>query len=331
VKCDKGALFWCKGYDFNSGYHWCDWSDGRWKSNGVNYKCMDSKALISISCKDGQSGTTKGHVNKATDEQSVRIMGTAQDSGQVTTCENGKEHVGSVVTCNGPKVTWGSHTGVPHKHSNNKYDAYCQSLGFAKFVPGSDKYGTVRCDKGALFWCKGYDFSSGYHWCDWSDGRWKTNGLQYKCQANRALISITCKGTDQGGGAKPPSNLFGKAKDSGQSTTCTGGKVKGSGTVTCKIPKVTWGSHTGVPHRHSGNNYNTYCKSMGYTGFVPGSDKYGTVSCSKGALFGCSGYDFNGWHWCDWSDGRWKNNGLQWKCMANTALVSITCKGTDQG
>ena len=142
----------------------CDWQDGRWKNNGVNHKCNANTGLISISCSGGKSGSTKGHANKATDSKSVNIMGTAKDSGQVTTCDNGKEHVGSVVRCNGPRVTWGSHTGVPHKHSANKYDAYCQSLGFAKFVPGSDKYGTVRCTKGALFWCKGYDFNSGYHW-----------------------------------------------------------------------------------------------------------------------------------------------------------------------
>ena len=91
------------------------------------------------------------------------VMGTAKDSGQVTKCSK-KMHIGSVVTCNGPKVTWGSHTGVPHKHGSNNYDTYCKSLGFGSFVPGSDKYGTVTCSKGALFWCKGYDFSQGWHW-----------------------------------------------------------------------------------------------------------------------------------------------------------------------
>merc|ERR1739847_171618 len=194
--------------------------------------------------------------------------------------------------------TWGKHTGgVPHKHSNNNYDAYCKSLGFGSFVTGSDKYGTVRCNKGALFWCKGYDFSQGWHWCDWSDGKWKTNGLHYKCLDNKALVQFSCKdgksGTTKssgGGGA-----VFGKAKDSGQITTCTEGKF------------------------------------IGYSGFLSGSDKYGTVSCNKGALFGCTGYDFNGWHWCDWQDGRWKNNGVDYKCIANRALISITCKGTDQG
>ena len=92
--------------------------------------------------------------------------------------------------------------------------------------------------------------------------------------------------------------MFGTAKDSGQSTTCSQGKIIGSGTVQCKGPRVAWGNHkNGIPHKHGGNRYDTYCKSMGYTGFVTGSDKYGTVSCSKGALFGCSGYDFGKWHW----------------------------------
>ena len=92
------------------------------------------------------------------------FFGKAKDSGQSTMCSLGKTHQGSVVTCKGPKVIWGSHTGVPHKHSSNNYNTYCQSLGFGSFVTGSDKYGTVKCDKGALFWCKGYDFNSGYHW-----------------------------------------------------------------------------------------------------------------------------------------------------------------------
>ena len=119
--------------------------------------------------------------------------------------------------------------------------------------------------------------------------------------ANKALISITCKGTDQGGGgggAKVAPNFFGKANDSGQETICSLGKTHKGSVVTCKGPKVLWGKHTGVPHKHSGNKYDTYCKSMGYAKFVPGSDKYGTVKCDKGALFGCSGYVFKGWHWC---------------------------------
>ena len=98
--------------------------------------------------------------------------------------------------------------------------------------------------------------------------------------------------------AKVDPNFFGKANDSGQETICSQGKTQKGSVVTCKGPKVLWGKHTGVPHKHSGNKYDTYCKSMGYDKFVPGSDKYGTVKCDKGALFGCSGYDFNGWHWC---------------------------------
>ena len=32
----KGSLFWCNGYD-ESGYHWCDNNDGRWKDSSLDY------------------------------------------------------------------------------------------------------------------------------------------------------------------------------------------------------------------------------------------------------------------------------------------------------
>merc|ERR1739848_108824 len=247
--CNKGALFWCKGYDFSQGYHWCDWSDGKWKTNGLHYKCLDNKALVQFSCKDGKSGTTKSSGGGGA------VFGKAKDSGQITTCTEGKIIGSGTVTCKGPKVTWGKHIGVPHRHSGNNYNRYCQSMGYSGFLSGSDKYGTLSCNKGALFGCTGYDFN-GWHWCDWQDGRWKNNGVDYKCIANRALISITCKGTDLGGGggSKVAPNFFGKAKDSGQETVCSQGKVHSGSVVTCKYPKVLWGKHTGVPHRHSGNN-----------------------------------------------------------------------------
>ena len=128
----------------------CDWKDGRWKDNGVDYKCLDDRALVSFSCRSSTNSN---------------VMGTAKDSGQITTCGQ-KTRNGNVVTCQNPKVQWGSqkHIGYPHKHSNNNYNTYCKSLGYTGFVTGSDKYGTVKCSKGALFWCKGYDFNGGYHW-----------------------------------------------------------------------------------------------------------------------------------------------------------------------
>merc|ERR1712157_709748 len=120
---------------------------------------------------------------------------------------------------------------------------------------------------------------------------------------------------------------FGYAKDSAQYTKC-GLIVQGNGFVTCKNPRVTWGKHTGYPHKHSNNNFNNYCKSLGYTAGAYGTPKYGTVKCSKGALFWCKGYDNpKAYHWCDWQDGRWKNNGVDYRCLDNRALIEFSCKG----
>ena len=133
--------------------------------------------------------------------------------------------------------------------------------------------------------------------CDWQDGHWKNNGLDYKCIANQALTSFSCRTGVTTNTTKPPATILGTAKDSGQITKCEK-KVQGQGSVTCQNPTVTWGKHTGIPHQHSSNNYDTYCKSLGFAGFVTGSDKYGTRSCDTGALFWCKGYDFRqGYHW----------------------------------
>ena len=89
-------------------------------------------------------------------------MGKAKDSGQITTCSQ-KKQSGSLMKCSNPTISWGSHSGgIPHKHKNNNYNSYCQSLGFAASVAVT--YGTRPCSKGALFWCKGYDNKDVYHW-----------------------------------------------------------------------------------------------------------------------------------------------------------------------
>ena len=46
----------------------------------------------------------------------------------------------------------------------NKYDTYCKFMGYASFVTGSDKYGTVNYEKGALYGCKGHDLNGWYWW-----------------------------------------------------------------------------------------------------------------------------------------------------------------------
>ena len=120
--------------------------------------------------------------------------------------------------------------------------------------------------------------------------------MDYRCLDNRALIEFSCKPKATTPKASP--GTFGYAKDSAQYTKC-GLIVQGNGFVTYKNPRVTWGKHTGYPHKHSNNNFNNYCKSLGYTAGSYGSAKYGTVKCSKGALFWCKGYDNpKAYHWC---------------------------------
>ena len=93
-----------------------------------------------------------------------RSFGYAKDSGQTTICEQLVLTGQGEATCTNPSVIWGGHTGVPHEHRNNNFDAYCKSLGYASFVTESNRYGTRSCSKGALFWCKGYDNPTAYHW-----------------------------------------------------------------------------------------------------------------------------------------------------------------------
>merc|ERR1711881_64884 len=280
---------------------------GKWKTNGVDYRCLNNKALVQFSCKNKATATTKVVKNGT--------FGYAKDSGQYTKCGSITK-TNTYTTCNKPVVTWGKHTGYPHKHSNNNFNNYCKSLGYTKGSYGTPKYGTVKCSKGALFWCKGYDNPKAYHWCDWQDGKWKTNGLHYRCLDNRALVQFSCKGktttTQKATTKKVVLKTFGYAKDSGQYTKC-GSITKTKTYTTCNKPVVTWGKHTGYPHKHSNNNFNNYCKSLGYPASY-GTPKYGTVKCSKGALFWCKGYDNpKAYHWCDWQDGKWKNNGVDYR------------------
>jgi hypothetical protein len=156
--------------------------------------------------------------------------------------------------------------------------------------------------------------------CSWDGGKCKP-GKTTKKTTKKTTTGTTTKKTTT---PKASPGTFGYAKDSGQTTKC-GLIVSGNGFVTCKNPVVTWGKHTGYPHSHSNNNFGNYCKSLGYPGTY-GSPKYGTVKCSKGALFWCKGYDNpKAYHWCDWQDGRWKNNGLQYRCLDNNALTQFTC------
>ena len=97
---------------------------------------------------------------------------------------------------------------------------------------------------------------------------------------------------------------------------------------TCNNPLIKYGSvENGVPAQHGGNDYNTWCVQLGFAGFS-GQVTYGNRACDapQGRLFGCTGYDENVWHWCDWQDGPWLNQQLDHhQCNDGQEVTSVTC------
>ena len=66
---------------------------------------------------------------------------------------------------------------------------------------------------------------------------------------------------------------------------------------------------------------------LGFPGWG-GQVSYGVRSCNapQGRLFGCTGYDEFVWHWCDWQDGDWLNEQLDYPfCNDGGEISSITC------
>lgn len=108
-----------------------------------------------------------------------------------------------------------------------------------------------------------------------------------------------------------------------QFTRC--GSVQDGGN-TCINPEVRYGTtEGGIPREHVGNQYQTWCQQLGFTGYQ--SVQLGVRSCAapQGGLFGCSGYDEVAWHWCDWQDGNWYNQALNWHGCGDIEITSITC------
>ena len=109
-----------------------------------------------------------------------------------------------------------------------------------------------------------------------------------------------------------------------QYTRC--GAVTDGGT-TCVDPEIKYGSvEGGIPKSHSGNEYDTWCQQLGFSSWS-GLVTYGTKTCSPpttGGLFGCRSYDETEWHWCDWQDGYWHDEQLDYADCTN-AITEITC------
>ncbi|HEY0134781.1 MAG TPA: DUF4215 domain-containing protein [Nannocystis sp.] len=102
-----------------------------------------------------------------------------------------------------------------------------------------------------------------------------------------------------------------------------------NGGKTCNNPFVKYGSiDNGVPASHDSNDFNAWCTQLGFAGFS-GQVSYGSRPCDapQGKLFGCTGWDENVWHWCDWQDGYWYSQILDWhSCNDGQEITSITCQ-----
>ena len=111
-----------------------------------------------------------------------------------------------------------------------------------------------------------------------------------------------------------------------QSTRC---ESVGNNGKTCNNPFIKYGNvEGGVPASHGGNDFNKWCQQLGFGGFS-GQVSYGNRSCTapQGRLFGCSSYDEVVWHWCDWQDGSWYNQALNYQqCDDGQQITSITCQ-----
>jgi cysteine-rich repeat protein len=111
-----------------------------------------------------------------------------------------------------------------------------------------------------------------------------------------------------------------------QFTRCEGVTNNGK---TCNNPFIKYGNvENGVPASHPGNDFPKWCQQLGFAGYS-GQVSYGNRPCDapQGKLFGCTGYDENVWHWCDWQDGNWYNQALNYQaCNDGAEITSITCQ-----
>ena len=84
----------------------------------------------------------------------------------------------------------------------------------------------------------------------------------------------------------------------------------------------------GIPASHPGNDFNKWCQQLGFAGWA-NQVTYGNRDCTapKGRLFGCTSYDEVVWHWCDWQDGPWYNQQLDYHtCNDGQQITAITCQ-----
>ena len=303
----KGNLFWCSIYEEKKP-HWCDWQDGNWRSQALDYQ-NNSDCITSITCSDREEST-------CWDKTWCSQKGTVE---QFTKCESVSR---DGLTCYNPEIKYGSlKGGIPTKHENNNYTEWCRQLGFAGYS-GKVEYGTrtVTKPKGNLFWCSIYDEEKP-HWCDWEDGNWYSQELNYQNNSN-CITSITCSDKENFSTCWDRAWCPQKGTDE-QFTKCE--SVSSNG-LTCYNPEVKYGSlEGGIPTKHDSNNYTEWCQQLGFSGYS-GKVEFGTrtVTSPKGNLFWCSIYDEKKPHWCDWQDGNWRSQVLNTQNNSD-CITSITC------
>ncbi len=110
----------------------------------------------------------------------------------------------------------------------------------------------------------------------------------------------------------------------GQYTSCESASDDG---FTCNNPEIRYGSvEGGIPAQHSGNDYNQWCQQLGFAASTEVT--YGPRSLAEpfGQLWGCNRYDETIWHWCDFQDGIWYNQSLDYHSAGSgNQITSLTC------
>ena len=241
-------------------------------------------------------------------------------------------------------------------NESNEQSNWCGQLG--GFYAGH----TIGTRTGyALFLCKGYDDPKNLHWCDPGDGFWYNQSLDDHGTFSNVITSLTCtnvveeaynKGIpldlrkfhwrgshicdlhhrgshlrDCKTKIKNKPGIFTKCQNKWclqkglqkpQHTKCESVTNNGH---TCNNPEIKYGTTTmGLPRNHR-PDYEKWCEQLG--GFYA---DHSTGTRTGYAVYGYTGADDPGnWHWCDYSDGFWYSQSLDYHGTFSNFITSITC------
>ncbi len=145
------------------------------------------------------------------------------------------------------------------------------------------------------------------------------------CPPQNACVLGECKMLEPSCGGRFTTDWCPQVGTNQQYTKCE--QVLNGGN-TCVNPLIKYGTvEGGVPRFHGGNQYAVWCQQLGFSNYATGSAQYGSrdVAAPKGVLFGCTEYDESVWKWCDWQDGYWRNQSLDYHVTSTDDITSITC------